>query len=454
MHKDKEKLVIIGGVAAGMSAASQAKRRRSDLEVTVFEKGSFVSYGSCGLPYFIAGLVETPEALLHVTLEEFRSKRGIDVRTCHEVLEIDTEKKQVKVLDRNSAKEFMFPYTMLVYAAGARASMPQIPGIDLPNVFTLRNLEHGIRLKQALSSGKVKKALIMGGGYIGLEMAEAFRANGLVVTMVEMMPRIMSSMDQEITRDIEKELAEKGIILYKEAKVRSLDCGGKGDGITASTNLGDIQADLVLVSAGITPESGLAGRAGIRIGYGNAVAVNDRMETNIPDIYACGDCAETYHRMLRRNVYIPLGTTANKQGRVAGNNVAGGNIAFQGATGTSVFKVFDLEIGKTGLSTFEAQNQGYQFITSRVTQNSRSSYYPGSSPISILLIAEKGSGRILGAQMAGKEGVSKRIDVITAALYKDFTVAELAELDLSYAPPFAPVWDPVLVAANMALKKV
>jgi NADPH-dependent 2,4-dienoyl-CoA reductase/sulfur reductase-like enzyme len=391
-----ERLVVIGGVAAGMSAASRARRLNPKIEIMVFEKSGFVSYGSCGLPYFVSDVIKAPENLVVYDAKFFKEKRNIDVYLHHEVLKIFPAKRSVLVKDLERNKEFEVGYDKLVIATGARAVKPNIKGIDLNGIFTIRFLEDGIAIKNFIRENAPKKALIIGAGYIGMEMAEALVSLGIDVTIVEVMPNILGSMDDEINEVVEAELQKNGVKLLKSTSVVEF----VGDGFVRKAILNNdssLDVDLVIVGAGIKPNSEIARDAGIEIGRSGAIAVNQRMETNIPGVFAAGDCAEAFHLVLGRPVYIPLGTTANKQGKVAGENAVGGNAIFKGIVGTAVFKVFELEVARTGISEKQAKEEGIDYVSTVIEHGSRAHYYPGGSKIRVKLIAERKTGRLLGA---------------------------------------------------------
>ena len=449
-----EKLIVIGGVAAGMSAASRARRLNPNMEITVFEKSGFVSYGSCGLPYFVSNLIKEPERLVVYTPRFFKEKRNINVFTHHEVLEIMPAKRTVVVKNLENGNITEHTYSKLVIATGARPIKPPIEGIELNGIFNIRILEDGIEIKNFIQGNSPKNALIVGAGYIGMEMAEALKKLGLNVTIVEKLPNILGNMDDEINEIVENELKRNEVELIKSATVKKFT-GSNGSVKEAILEDGrKIKSDIVIIGTGIRPNSEIAKKAGIELGKTGAIAVNQKMETNIPGIYSAGDCAEAFHIVLGRNVYMPLGTTANKQGKVAGENAAGGNAIFKGITGTAVFKTFELEVAKTGLTEKEAEKEGFKYITTVIEHGSRAHYYPGGDKIRVKLIANKKTGKLLGAEMVGKDGVAKRIDVLSTAIYAGLTVEDISNLDLSYAPPFAPVWDPVLIAANDLKKKM
>jgi len=450
----RQSFIIIGGVAAGMSAASKIRSIDAEAEIRVFEKSGFVSYIACGMPYFIEGKVASSKNLVVFDSNYFKEKRNIEVFLHHEVKTINPAARTVLVRNLPTGEEMSFSYDKLLVSTGARPVQPPIKGADLPGVFILRQLEHGLAIQDYMNSRSPQKGLIIGAGSIGMEMAEAFAARGLEVTVVEKMPSILGSMDDEINQVVEDELKQKKVNLIKSRAVAEFT----GAGSTLKSALLDngeiLAADIALVGAGIRPNSEIAREAGIETGQNGAIKVNDHMQTNLPDIYAAGDCAEAYHLVLKRNAYMPLGTTANKQGRVAGNNMAGVEAAFAGIVGTAVFKVFDLEVGRTGLSEKDALREGLECVTNTIEQTSRAHYFPGVSRIRVKLVAEKNTGRLLGAQAAGKEGIAKRIDIFATAITAGMTAQQVESLDLGYAPPLAPVYDPVLIAASELQKKI
>lgn len=453
----RDRLVVIGGVAAGMSAASRAKRRNPDLEVVVIERGPYISYGACGIPYYLAGLIPHLDDLIAFSPERAYRERHIQVWTEYEAVQILPAQRKVVVTERGSGREKSVSYDRLVLATGGRPIHPSLPGIDLEGVFSVRNLQDAARIQQYLKERSPRHALIVGAGYVGLEMAEAFRTRGLEVTVVDKEPHVLPLLDPDVAERIEEELTAHGVRFIGNAELVSLEGTGTKEifgAVRVKGRRDPLAADLALVAIGVRPEVELAQESGIRLGPTGAIAVTPKMETSVPTIYAVGDCAETRHLVSNRMVYVPLGTTANKQGRVAGENAAGGYGVFKGIVGTSVVKVFDLEVARTGLNTREAEETGFAAVTSTITAPSRAGYYPGGGPITVKLIMDRWSKRLLGAQMVGKEGVSKRIDVFACALHSGMTVEDVSRLDLSYAPPYAPVWDPVLVAANVGGKEL
>ena len=442
-----ERLVVIGGVAAGMSAAAKARRTNKDLDIVVYEKSGFVSYGSCGFPYFIKGDIPRIEDVIVRTPEQF-AKQGIRALVHHEVIAIDTEAHTVRVRNLDTGEEFTDHWDKLILTTGGTAARPPIPGLELQGIFTLRTPEDAIAVRRWIDEAQPRRGVVVGGGYIGLEMAEALAAHGIQVTLLEMLPQVMPNMDADMAAHVQEELERQSVNLQLEHPVEAFEGNGRVREVLAGGER--FPADMVIFSVGVRPNVTLARKAGIALGPTGAVAVDDHQRTNVPNVWAAGDVAEARHLVTNKPAYIPLGTTANKQGRVAGTNAAGGDAAFAGVVGTAVVKVFDLHAARTGLSEREAQAEGFDVASVTIKSSSRAHYMPGHQPVHVKLIFEKGSHRILGAQMVGREGIAKRIDVIAAALHAGWTTYDLAKLDLSYAPPFAPVWDPILVAANVA----
>jgi len=450
----KQRFIIIGGVAAGMSAASRARRLRPDIEILVFQRSEYVSYIACGMPYLISGKVKSIDSLVVYDARFFQEKRNINVFSHHDVLRIFPQRKTILVRNNQTAEEKEHSYDKLLIATGARPGVPGIKGKELKGIFTIRLLEDGRTIKEYIKNNSPRMGLVLGAGSIGMEMTEAFTESGIKVTVVDSMPNILGTMDDEITEIIEQELKENDVTLIKSKTVKEFT----GEDTIVKKAILDsgepIDTGIVLIGAGIKPNSEIAADAGIELGSTGAIRVNEKMETSIPDIYAAGDCAEAYHLVYGRNVYLPLGTTSNKQGRIAGENMAGGDASFPGIVGTSIFKVFNLEVGRTGISEKDAISWGIGYVSGIIDHSSRSHYYPGATPVRVKLVAEKETGRLLGAQVAGKDLAAKRIDVFATAISAGMTVRQLRELDLGYAPPFAPAYDPVLIAANELQKKL
>ena len=470
----KERLVVVGGVAAGMSAASAFKRIKPDAEAIVLEKDYFISYGACSLPYYISDEVKDFNNLISLTPETATKDRGITVMLRHETVSIDPARKEVHVKDLEKGEEKTISYDKLVIATGGLPIKPPLPGIDLEHVFTIRTLIDGIGIKKYIDQWTVfdvclgpsctyrnsfgitkrpMRAVIVGGGYIGMEMCESLRKRGLEVAVIEKMDRVLGNMDTSITAIVEEKIASEGVRLLKGVSVMGFE--GEGGALTkVITDAGSHDVDIALLVIGAKPNTKLAQAAGMELGANGAIKVDEHLRTGIPDIFAAGDCAEATQLVTGKKVYIPLGSTANKQGRIAGENAAGGTSVFEGIVGTAVTKIFDLEVARTGLSPTEAEREGYRYFVSTVEGRSRSNAYPAGKPITVTYIVEDDTGRLLGAQMAGAEGVAHRIDTLAACLYNRMTVHDIARLDLAYAPPFATVWDPILIAANVTTKKL
>ncbi|MHB8257453.1 MAG: FAD-dependent oxidoreductase [Acidiferrobacterales bacterium] len=443
-------IVVIGGVAAGMSAASQAKRRMPDAEVIALERGPYVSYGACGMPYNIEDPQRDIDDLVVITAEEFRHVRGIDVRTRHEVRAIDPDRRELAVRDHAAVRDYTQRYDRLVIATGAQAVRPPISGLDLPGVFLLRELTDGAAIKHFIDEVAPRRATIIGAGYIGMEMADVLSQRGLAVHVLERASQVIPGFEPVISDIVAEQLHRHGVHVDTGVTVQGIDAAGQG--LIVRTDKGEVAADLVIVSVGVRPSVVLAQSAGVQLGATGAIAVDAMQRTNIDGIFAAGDCAEAFHEVLRRPAYIPLGTTANKQGKIAGANAAGGDERFAGIAGTAGFRVFDLEVARTGVGAAEIGGYGLDVLSSVSRHSSRGHHYPGSAPITTVVFVERGSGRLLGAQMAGADTVAKRIDVFATALRARMSVHDVESLDLCYAPPFAPVYDPVLIAATVARK--
>jgi NADPH-dependent 2,4-dienoyl-CoA reductase/sulfur reductase-like enzyme len=452
-----ERLTVIGGCAAGMSAASKARRLNPDLEIVVYERTGFVSYGSCGLPYYVSGLIDDHNTLVVRTPAQF-AKRDIQVHLHHEVTEVDTENRRVRVtnlLKNGGATRGRYEsYDKLLVATGGRPIMlPDLSLGDLDGVFVMRAVEDGVATRDFIQRQRPRHAVTIGAGYIGLEMAESFHQLGLETTVIGRPPQVLKRFDADMAQIVQDELESKGIRLSLGDEVKALEGDAQGRVRRVISSKDTFQADLVLLAMGVQPNAALAKTAGVVLGETGAIATDSQMRTNLPSVFAAGDCAEAYHRITGRGAYIPLGTTANKQGRVAGTNLGGGHAEFEGIVGTAITKVLDVYAALTGLSEKEARELGYAVQSTTIKAGSRAHYYPGGRPMHVKLVVEEGSGRLLGGQIVGDEGAGPRIDVLATALHKGMTVEELSRLDMAYVPPIAPVWDPLLVAANVALKE-
>ncbi len=444
-----ERVVVIGGDAGGMSAAAQARRMRSvdELEIVAFERGDFTSFAACGLPYLVGGEVDSTESLVARSPEQFRSS-GIDVRTRHEVASIDTDARTVDVVDLDSGSTSTEHYDELLVATGAVSVRPPLPGIDAPGVFELRTIPDAVALDAAVAGATT--AVVVGAGYIGLEVAEALVHRGLRVTIVELAHQPMVTLDPDMAQHVSAALEQMGVELRLGEGVESFEVGGDGAVRAVVTSVGTVPADVVVVGLGARPNSSLAADAGIPIGPSGGIVVDRRQHTPVDHVWATGDCVESFHRVSRRPVNIALGTHANKQGRVAGTNLGGGYASFGGVLGTAITRVGELEVARTGLNEREATAAGFGFVTATVTSPSRAHYYPGGGDVTVKVLAERGTGRLLGGQIVGGEAAAKRIDVLATALWNEMPVADLGGVDLAYSPPFSPVWDPVLLAAGRA----
>lgn len=447
-----ERLVVIGGDAAGMSAASQARRRRpaGDLEILAFERGRFSSYSACGIPYWIGGAVAQLGDLIARTPEAHRAN-GIDLRTETEVVGIDLARREIAA--RGPTGEARHPFDHLLIATGSVPNRPALPGLDAANVLGVQVLDDGVRLRRALEEDGARRVVVIGGGYIGLEIAEAVKRRGLDVTVVDRAPTPVAMFDHDVGQFIADAIRGLGIGLALGEPVTGIETSGRR--ATAVHTAGaTFPADVVVLGLGVRPNVALAREAGVPIGTSGGIVVDQQMRTPADGVWAAGDCVESIHRVSRQPVVVALGTHANKQGRVAGINLGGGYATFPGVIGTAVTRICDLEVARTGLSEREATDAGFRFVAVSTDSTTRAGYFPGAQPIRVKMIAERRTGRLLGAQIVGREGAAKRIDVLATAIWNEMGVDEVLGLDLSYAPPFAPVWDPVLIAARKAFDAV
>ncbi len=445
-----KRLIVIGGVAAGMSAAAKARRTGRDLDVIVYEKGPYISYAACGMPYLLAGDIHDYRELIVRTPQQM-SKQGVQVHVRHEVTRIDPEGRTVIVRDLQSGTEFSQDYDKLVIATGARPAWLSIPGTNLDGIFGLRSLESGLAMQRFLADRKPRRAVIVGGGYIAVEMAETLRRLGLGATMVIRSGQVLrATLDDDMRALVENELGRHDVQMLTGTP---LAFEGESQVSAVATEDGRLPCDIVLVGTGADPNTELAEVAGVALGHTGAIATDNAMCTNLPDVYAAGDCAEAWHLVTGQPAYIPLGSTANKQGRVAGENAAGGQATFGGIVGTMVVRCFDLAVASTGLTAAAARSAGFDVQETAIQAKDISHYFPGAADIHVKLVVDGATGRLLGGQIVGRRGVAKRIDILATALHQRMTVTELQQLDLSYAPPFAPAMDPILVAANVAARE-
>jgi NADPH-dependent 2,4-dienoyl-CoA reductase/sulfur reductase-like enzyme len=448
------RLVVIGGDAAGMTAAAQARRMNTgdELEIVAFERGPRTSYAACGLPYLIGGLVEAPDDLVARTPEEHRAN-GIDVRIRHEVTAIDTEAATVTVRDLDTGQTSVTHYDDLLIATGASGITPPWPNTDAEGVLQLRTIDDAAQVERAIGAG-AKRAVVVGAGYIGLEVAEGLLARGLTVTVIEKNDVPMGAvLDADMAAAVADAMRSAGVDLRLGTAVTGFTAAD-GHVTAVETEAGAVETDLVIIGLGVRAKVDLARDAGIGVGEAGGIVVDDHLRTSVPRVWAAGDCVESHHRITGRSVVIALGTHANKQGRVVGTNIAGGEASFGGVLGTAITKFQQLEIGRTGLTEREAQAAGLDAFAVITKAMSRAGYYPGAQLMRIKIVAARGTGRLLGAQIVGGEDAGKRINVLATALWNGMTVQEVGGMDLSYAPPFSPVWDPVLLAAGKAASAV
>ncbi len=447
---------MIGGDAAGMSAASQARRLRGpgELEIVAFERGRFTSFSACGIPYWVSGDVPDRDRLIARTAEEHRA-RDIDLRLCTEVTAIDTDRGRVRARDVDSGTESWTSYDKLVIATGARPIRPELPGMDAPGVHGVQTLDDGQALLDTLHRTRGRRAVVIGAGYIGVEMAEAMIKRGYEVTVVNRGKEPMSTLDPDMGRLVHRAMEGMGITMVNDAEVTKLLTGDDGRVRAVATESAEYPADVVVLGIGVRPETALARAAGLPLGDSGGLLTDRSMRVRgHENIWAGGDCVEVLDLVSGQQRHIPLGTHANKHGQIIGANAGGGYATFPGVVGTAVSKVCDLEIARTGLRERDARRVGLRFESVTIESTSRAGYYPDASPMTVKMLAELRTGRLLGVQIVGREGAGKRVDIAAVALTAGMTVEQMTALDLGYAPPFSPVWDPVLVAARKATAKI
>jgi NADPH-dependent 2,4-dienoyl-CoA reductase/sulfur reductase-like enzyme len=445
------RLAIVGGDAAGMSAASAARRRDPDLEVVAFERGPYTSYSACGIPYYLGGLFDDSDRLVSRSPEEHRA-RGITVHTRTEVTGIDLAARRLTVLDHQSGDERTEGFDQLVVATGAEAVAPPVPGADATE--PVRTVDAAERFRAALQrGGKHHHIVVIGGGYIGLEMAEALAQRDIPTTLVEAAPQVMLTLDADMAAHVQDAAEGLGVRVLTGTAVEEVLLDDEGAPRAVRAGDETIDADHVVMATGVKPAVRLAGDAGLELGPSGAVAVDDHQRCPAHDgVFAAGDCAESWHRLLRKPVNIQLGTHANKQGRIAGANATGGDYAFPGVIGTAVSRLCRYEVARTGLTEREAADAGVDVVAATIKDRTRAGYFPGNGPIWVKVVCEPGTGRLLGGQIVGVEGAAKRIDVLATCVWAGLAVDEIELMDLGYAPPFSGVYDPVLVAARAAVK--
>jgi NADPH-dependent 2,4-dienoyl-CoA reductase/sulfur reductase-like enzyme/rhodanese-related sulfurtransferase len=440
-----EKILIVGGVAGGATAAARARRVSESAEITLVERGPYVSFANCGLPYFVSGAIAKRSKLLLQTPEGFDARYGVKVLVETEALEIDRAGKRVRV--RGPEGESWLAYDKLILAQGGNPVVPPLPGVDSPNVFKLWNVPDVDAIKAYIDSAAPSSALVVGGGFIGLEMAESFRERGLDTTVVELLPRVMPTMDAEFGAMVAAKLEEKGLRVLTGLGLQSID---SARGVARLSDGSEVDAGIVLLSVGVRPELTLAKAAGLAIGASGGLEVDEELRSSDPAIWAAGDMVELVHKVSGRKLRIPLAGPANRQGRIAASNALGQHMKYRGALGTSVVKVFDAVAASTGLTEKAAREAGFDAGAAMLYKDNHAGYYPGGTEMALKLVYDRKGGRLLGGQAFGGEGTEKRIDVLATALAGRMTVDDLAELDLAYAPPFSSANDPVNLAAFIA----
>ena len=450
-----DRILVVGGNAAGMTAASRAKRLDPSLSVAILEGGPRIAYSICGLPFALAGRVSFSDLVLF-TPETLRNERGIEARVNREAIEVQPSRKTVVALNRATGERESHPYDKLLLATGYRPLSPGIEGTDLKGVFTASRLEDGEAILAWITTVSARRAVILGGGYVGLELSEALVERGLEVTVVERSPSLLGSLDPDMASLVEAELERKGarVLTGRVAKRIAGTSSGRVEAVELATGSLRLPADLVFVDVGVKPRVELAETAGIRLGPSGAVAVSEHLETSVSSIYAAGNCAECVHLVSGRPISIPLGTVAAKQGRIAGENLAGRRSRFTGALGTSLVKVLGVTAAATGLSSEAAEREGFHSIAAAIEGRFQASYFGSGAPAKVKVVAERGSGRLLGAQIVGSAEGATRIDVLAAAITARMTVRDAAQLDLAYAPPSGALWNPILIAMNALAREL
>ena len=442
------KVVIVGGVAGGATAAARIRRLDEQAEIVVFERSGFISYANCGLPYYIGGVIEDPEDLTLQTPESFFSRFRIHMKVHHEVIAVHPDRKTVSVKNLKTGEEFEESYDKLLLSPGAKPVWPNLPGMNSDKLFTLRTVEDTFRIKEFVDQQKPKSAVMVGGGFIGLEVAENLRELGLDVTIVQRPKQLMNPFDADMASFIHSEVRKHGVKLALGYSVEGF--AEKDNGVEVLLkDQPSIHADMVVLAIGVTPESSLAKDAGLALGMKGSILVNDRMETSIPDIYAVGDAVQVKHYVTGHDALIALAGPANKQGRIAADNICGGDSRYLGSQGSSVIKIFDMTAATTGINETNARKSGLDVDTVILSPMSHAGYYPGGKLMTMKVVFEKETYRLLGAQIVGYDGVDKRIDVLATAIHAGIKATDLKDLDLAYAPPYSSAKDPVNMAGFM-----
>lgn len=443
------KVVIVGGVAAGATAAARLRRLDEQAEILIFERSGYISYANCGLPYYIGDVITAPEALTLQTPEQFFARFRVQVRVRHEVTALHPERKAVSVTDLATGRTFEESYDKLILAPGARPTQPRLPGVGLERVFTLRTVEDTFRIKEFIQKNKPRSAVLAGGGFIGLELAENLRELGMEVTIVQRPKQLMNPFDADMAALIHAEMRRHGVQLALGSTVEGFASTNRGVEVLRKDEP-SLQADMVVLAIGVTPDTALAKSAGLALGIKDSILVNDRMETSVPDVYAAGDAVQVRHAVTGQDALISLAGPANKQGRIIADNICGMDSRYTGSQGSSVVKVFSMTAAATGVNEKNARNAGFDPEAVILSPMSHAGYYPGGRLMTMKLVYDKPTLRVLGAQIVGYEGVDKRIDVLATAIHAGMTAPQLKELDLAYAPPYSSAKDPVNMAGFMA----
>ena len=439
------KIVIIGGVAGGATAAARIRRLDEQAEIVVFEKSGYISYANCGLPYYIGGVIEQKSSLTLQTPESFWKRFRVDMRVKHEVIKINPEKKTVEVHNLNSDEVFEETYDKLIISTGAKPTQPRLPGVGLDKLFTLRTVEDTFKIKEYIDANKPKSVVLAGGGFIGLELAENLRELGMDVTIVQRPKQLMNPFDSDMAAIIHGEMRKHGVKLHLGYTVEGFEETLQGVKVLLK-DTEPLHADMVILAIGVTPDTKLAKEAGLELGIKDSIVVNDRMETSVKDIYAVGDAVQVKHAVTGLDALISLAGPANKQGRIVADNVCSGDSRYKGSQGSSVIKVFDMTAATTGINVANAKKAGLDVEYVILSPMSHAGYYPGGKMMTLKVVFEKETYRLLGAQAVGYDGVDKRIDVLATAIHMGMKATELKDLDLAYAPPYSSAKDPVNMA--------
>ena len=442
------KVVIVGGVAGGATAAARIRRRNEQAEIVVFERSGYISYANCGLPYYIGDVITDPEALTLQTPESFFSRFRVAMKVRHEVTAIHPDRKTVSVRNLETGEVFEECYDKLLLSPGAKPTQPRLPGVGLNKLFTLRTVEDTFRMKEFIRTNHPKSAVLAGGGFIGLELAENLRELGMEVTIVQRPKQLMNPFDPDMAAFIHNEMRKHGVKLALGHTVEGFEERDGGVDVLLKDET-PLHADMVVLAIGVTPDTGLAKEAGLELGIKGSILVNDRMETSVPDIYAVGDAVQVKHFVTGQDAHVSLAGPANKQGRIAADNICGGDSHYTGSQGSSVIKVFDMTAASTGVNETNAKKAGLDVDKVILSPMSHAGYYPGGKVMTMKVVFEKESYRLLGAQIVGYEGVDKRIDVLATAIHAGMKATQLKDLDLAYAPPYSSAKDPVNMAGFM-----